>query len=199
MNNVKLPKTEADVRQNLYNLANFLKTVQEDNVDVEFEMGSFYSTAEGYLLNRCGASACAVGHYAVMLGWEASDDGTRPIGGFGDNPPTELHYGSLMSWTDFSDVVIGVPRDSNIEGRDAWDWMFDGDWNQSDNTAKGAAARIEYYLAHGVPEDFVIGMESSSDYEKYIRLYQSFLDQYEQEQNPPLLVESISINPKVAK
>jgi hypothetical protein len=34
-----------------------------------------------------------------------------------------------------------------------WNWLFDGQWAGVDNTPKGAAARIRYALAHGVPDN----------------------------------------------
>lgn len=35
-----------------------------------------------------------------------------------------------------------------------WGWCFGEGWVAADNTVHGAAARIEWMLEHGVPEDW---------------------------------------------
>lgn len=38
-----------------------------------------------------------------------------------------------------------------------WNWLFGSEWEDVDNTPKGAAKRIRIFLESGVPEAFLEG------------------------------------------
>lgn len=77
--------------------------------------------------NECGTVGCVIGHASTVF----RKHGSEP-------------------WSDFGGRVFGVRPWSN-----AFRWLFDSVWSKVDNTALGAAARIDYFLAHGVPSDWL--------------------------------------------
>jgi len=83
------------------------------------------------IYSSCGTTACAVGH--------------GPLAGIPVLPGE--------TWHDYEYRVFGV---SKVIGWQAWSFLFSGQWADSplNNTAKGSAARIDYFLKHGVPEDY---------------------------------------------
>lgn len=141
-------------KENLEILAAGLLTVQdpeEFNMEVFFDSkdvseargGDDYPSEAKY---HCGTAACAVGH--------------APL--FGIKPYKE------EDWFDYAARVFGVGetrfkddvwdssgfRENQRELADqALDWMFAGDWRTKDNTPRGAAARIKWFLTYGVPRD----------------------------------------------
>jgi hypothetical protein len=90
---------------------------------------------KAYLSPECGTSACAIGHgplYGIQRksgeGWEAYTYRVfLPQAFYSEN--YELYY----------------------TRSDAWQWMFGPQWAAVDNTPKGAAKRIYYFLQHGAP------------------------------------------------
>lgn len=119
------PDLTDEQRANLAILAAYLRSLPANYPD--FAMDDFTSDCEDFAyFPACGTAACAVGH--------------GPAAGF------EPRAGE--TWFDYSERLF-VP-DSNI---DAWHWCFSGGWTYRDNTAHGAASRIEWLLAHGVPSD----------------------------------------------
>lgn len=118
------PNLTDEQRANLAKLAAYLRTLPAEYPD--FAMDDFTATGER-LANRaeCGTAACAAGH--------------------------GLHAGIAAlpgeTWMDYSERAF-APDDHSPS---AWDWCFSGSWSDVDNTAHGAAARIEYMLACGVP------------------------------------------------
>jgi len=160
-----LPKTNttsADTRVNLATLASELEALPADYA--QFEMDSFidgdtYRNSEAikqYLLTNggvasCGTSACAVGHGpSAGLFFKADEIGID----LGDD---EL----LPDWSKYVRRVFGVAAFS-----DDFNFMFGGNWHDYDNTVHGAAARIRYYLARGVPEAY--RAYDSSIYQEYL-------------------------------
>ena len=108
--------------------------------DVDFDLSYFFKPESEQLDTICGTSACAVGHFAVMRGFETN------LSGVTDNKLIRL------SWHDFSRDILGVgPSD---ETEQIWDWLFSAAWVDCDNTPLGVAARIEHFLEHGVPDEF---------------------------------------------
>jgi len=94
---------------------------------------------------QCGAVACAVGH-GPSAGFLLID--------------ADFHSAGSPNWTAYVQRVFldledhDEPSDEyNYSSRD-FGWMFGGDWSATDNTPHGAAARIRYFNAHGVPDDF---------------------------------------------
>jgi len=133
-----------DRNANLKKLASYLDTLPDDYN--RFEMAGFlsydgttfglsYDATTRYLLcelplNECGSIACAVGH--------------GPNAGI-CMTPEEAYHESFSSYTRRCFIDTGTRE---------FLWMFGGSWSDADNTAKGAAARIRYYLDRGVPGDF---------------------------------------------
>ncbi len=80
----------------------------------------------------CGTAGCAVGH----------------------GPYAGIPKRKGESWFAYSCRVFGlVPADDKTNAP-AWNWCFDASWRGYDNTPEGAAKRIEWLLANGVPEGF---------------------------------------------
>lgn len=119
-------------RANLAKLAAYLRTLPADYPD--FEMRGFVREGDRTFAHiaGCGTAACAVGH--------GPKAGIEPLRG--------------ESWFAYSyRTFVPVYVDGcEVNGR-VWDWCFASSWARVDNTVHGAAARIEYMLAHGVPDD----------------------------------------------
>jgi hypothetical protein len=112
-------------RANLTKLAAYLRTLPVDYPDFAMEdyVRGGYSSGPAHV-PECGTAACAAGH--------GPSAGIAPFKG--------------ENWADYSSRAFAGP----IE---AWSWCFDSAWARVDNTAHGAAARIEWMLEHGVPEN----------------------------------------------
>ena len=82
------------------------------------------------LYSHCNTAACAAGH-GPLAGIEPLEYETWNA--YVRRCFVDTHYGS------------GVSREFN--------WLFASDWTFFDNTPRGAAARIRYFLEHGVPDD----------------------------------------------
>lgn len=137
-------------RENLAKLADYLHTLPDDYA--KFDMATYIgrdsrhsATVDDtpelrqYLLNNdglpdCGSVACAVGHGPAAHIFMLPDELT---GGWGDGP----------QWSSYVERVFGFPPDS-----DEFRWLFSPEWARQDNTPQGAAKRIDYLLANGLPE-----------------------------------------------
>lgn len=109
---------------NCRKLAAYLRTLPADYPD--FEMSDFVQGGDyDHAHVACGTAACAVGH--------GPGAGIKPLKSEG--------------WFDYSSRCFITDIES-----EAWDWCFHGRWSVVDNTAHGAAARIEYMLNHGLPD-----------------------------------------------
>lgn len=134
------PDLADEQRANLATLAAYLRTLPAEYPD--FSMDDF--TADGgrvAVQPECGTAACAAGH--------GINAGVSALAG--------------ESWYDYS--VRSFAPDEYWKGPSPWDWCFSANWSDIDNTAHGAADRITYMLAHGVPDDAVeqrLGMASIS-------------------------------------
>ena len=124
-------------RENLLKLAAYLETLPDDYE--QFDMGEYMSERDGDWMDPrspdeqskpvCGTVACAVGH----------------------GPAAGIRIYGDHSWEDYSDRVFGEFEDDYF----GWDYMFGASWAYSDNTPKGAAARIRTYVALGhSPDDW---------------------------------------------
>lgn len=129
------PNLTDEQRANLAKLADYLAALPADYE--HFDMSSFYADEKGYgysLLSQraktpaCGTVACAAGH-GIAAGVPARDE------------DHDMWY--LYSTRAFCP-----------EGG-AWDWCFEGDWEVTDNTPAGAAARIRYLLSKGLPDNYL--------------------------------------------
>jgi hypothetical protein len=123
-------------RTNLKQLADYLAALPEDYA--HFDMRVYYwhygvcpafgqVKAGVYDLHGCGSVACALGH--------------GPAAGI--EIPEDCEY-----WQDYIDLFTPVPDYAPI-----FQWCFDYDWKQVDNSHQGAAKRIYWLLEKGIPED----------------------------------------------
>lgn len=164
-------KTDADPRVNLARLATYLEKLPADYE--QFEMSSFVEDADpvkvqNYVVNNgsvasCGTAACAVGHGPAAHMFFNSKELLLLQG--------ETPWNIGEAWMNYARRVF----DTNTL---TFEWMFGGCWasvpddsvDPVDNTVRGAAARIRYFLAHGVPEDFEedAPQDSVADYAGYL-------------------------------
>ena len=139
------------VIKNLEDLSEYLKSyttlrataIKSSNLkanDVGFDLTYFFSSKPNESDVVCGTSACAIGHFAVMRGFKPT------LSGAADKKGVE------MIWQDFSRDILGVGPCSETE--QIWDWLFSAAWVDCDNTPLGVVARIDYFLEHGVPDEF---------------------------------------------
>ena len=120
-------------RDNLLKLADYLATLPDDYE--KFHMREYMAERDGEYWHMiypderskpvCGTVACAVGH----------------------GPAAGIRVYGDTDWSDYADRVFG------ILGDDGFDYMFASNWSYSDNTPKGAAARIRTYVALGRTPD----------------------------------------------
>lgn len=111
---------------NLLKLANFLNNKKNLPKEVEFNMQT-YCEASNTFQSKCGAVGCAVGF--------APFTGIRKI--------------KEESWKEYAErVLIGDDYSEEI-----YDWLFSSFWANIDNTPKGAAKRIFWFLKNNVPEN----------------------------------------------
>lgn len=116
-------------RANLAKLAAYLRTLPPEYPDFEmntFVQGDFGHGSHDARVPVCGTAACAAGHGPTA--------GIVPLKG--------------ETWSEYS-VRAFCSDDKD------WNWCFDAYWSKVDNTAHGAAARIEWLLANGLPDDAV--------------------------------------------
>lgn len=94
-------------------------------------------TTEVY--SSCGTTACAIGH--------------GPLAGIPVKPNE--------TWAGYETRVFGMTM-MGVNGR-VWRFLFAAEWTQShlNNTAKGSAARIDYFLKHGVPNFYFSEVDDS--------------------------------------
>lgn len=107
----------------------------------EFSMRLFTNLLDGedreYMatgqIPACGTVACAAGH--------------GPVAGILD-PDAE-------DWNEYVERnFLGEPVDGKFDNNRIYRWCFSCSWTDIDNTPTGAAKRIRYMLAHGIPEHF---------------------------------------------
>lgn len=151
-------------RKNLAKLAAYLHALPDDydrfNMNTYLGLDGMSSATlkdtpglERYLtenggLPGCGTVACAVGHGPAAHVFLLPEEMT---GGWGGGPV----------WSRYAERVFGAEDE-------AFDWMFGASWTSADNTAKGAAKRIDYFLACGVPDEF----DFESDHAEFVKIYQ---------------------------
>lgn len=107
----------------------------------------------------CGTVGCAIG-------W-------APISGVDElkiAPEDYNAYGiKSLSFEKYSIRVMGLNMDVEAE----WDYIFSDRWSSADNSPRGAAIRILYLLANGLPYGFRgrIGDYGSDAVDKYMDWY----------------------------
>lgn len=123
--------TTPERRANLVKLARFLFT---EPIEEQFNMISFFHGEDGtdnagcsVKLQGCETAGCAVG-------WA---------------PNAGIPFREHEDWESYCGRNFIDVDDEESE----WDWCFDANWRDGDNTPKGAAKRILWLLLHGVPDD----------------------------------------------
>lgn len=126
--------TEQEQKINLAKLAHALRA----KLPVKFDMsqwGAFMSVKPKDIREIekgfCGSVGCALGVATYVI---------EP------RMPKAGSYKEFEDWLTFSRRLFG------FDDR-AWHWIFAAEWAEVDNTPEGAAARIEWYLAQGVPKN----------------------------------------------
>lgn len=140
-------------------LSDYLKNLalnENENKDelIGFDMQDYHRFTDGDEdKNECGATACAVGHCAVMMGFIPTNDGviTRE----------QTEDGYSLSWPEFSQKYIDMSNCSTKEEALIWEWFFSGEWDEVDNTPLGVVARINHFLEKGLPENFIISQSTA--------------------------------------
>lgn len=143
----------------LAQLSDYLKNLalhENENKEelIGFDMQHYHRFTDGDEdKNECGSTACAVGHCAVMMGFIPTNDGviTRK----------QTEDGDVLSWSEFSQKYIDMGNCGTKEEALVWEWFFSGEWDEVDNTPLGVVARIEYFLEHGIPHNFIISNSSA--------------------------------------
>lgn len=117
-------------RANLRKLADYLARLPDDYE--QFNMGLYMSSSDvpGTIRSEpCDTVACALGH----------------------GPTAGIRTYNDANWDDYSDRAFG---DTGGRGATlAWSWCFSPGWVRTDNTPRGAAARIYYLLDKGGAPD----------------------------------------------
>ena len=141
---IKIKLTEF-ANNNIRALAGYLKTLAaNDNVldGVGFDIATF-SDDDIADKSECQSSACAVGHFAIMLGGKPTEHGVI------------LESGVFLDWLDFSIKSLGIESTGTSGEAVVWEYLFGDAWENIDNTPLGVVARIEFFLKHGVPNRFI--------------------------------------------
>ncbi len=121
-------------RQNLRKLAIYLANLPDDCKHFDMYMYCYNSRTHcdinpadvADVENECGTVACALGH----------------------GPAAGILPKREQSWVRYGMInFYGADQDDTIHT-----FLFGGTWKNLDNTAKGAAKRIYWYLEHGVPQ-----------------------------------------------
>lgn len=138
-------------KENLAKLKDKLLTVSSE----EFDMGQFRRGREKKEeMNNppCGTVACALGWAPTIPGLEMSDNEAKNSG-----------------WHSYCERVFGI--EAHGHSPEQWDFLFDGNWADFDNTPLGAAKRIQYLLNGGednIPyniECLLDGSDGEGDYD----------------------------------
>ncbi len=144
-------------RANLTKLANYLDSVEPPKFDMRWFNDNIHNRGPSGNPNVCGTVACAVG-YGPAAGIEPCHDDT---------------WASYAKREFVGEDGYRFDIDSPV-----FDFLFDSDWEDVDNTPAGAAARIRYFLKNGIPVNYRYNGRRSSDIEEDAHLiYQGELKQ----------------------
>jgi hypothetical protein len=124
--------TTKERRANLVKLARFLYT--EPIEPKRFGMSCFFKLDDDYdagdetvKVQSCNTAGCAVG-WGPMAGIPFDED---------------------EAWIDYCSRQFICSSEESYQ----WEWCFDANWIDGDNTPKGAAKRILWLLLHGLPKN----------------------------------------------
>lgn len=152
---IKDPRYSASKRKaNLIKLATYLESLPEDyghfNMGTFLDEGDNFDAIVAYALNnggvhQCGTAACAVGHgpaAGVLFDKNEIAEEWRWSKAANENIRVDV-----PNWLLYTKRFVDVNSDQ-------FDFLFGGSWVTYDDTPHGAAKRIRYFLANGVPEEF---------------------------------------------
>jgi len=140
-------------KENLLKLAKFLDGLPEDYK--RFDMEDWVASENGTLcpdeiedvdIKACGYAACAIGHAPQALGLSIEETNMIPM------------------WDIFIENYFGIDYRSQ-------EWMFGYEWKDVDNTPKGAAKRIRYFLENGVPDEY---SEHDDPKKELLKIYKDY-------------------------
>ena len=107
-------------QSNLVELATYLKSHHKAWVKantsggkdelVGFDLWNFFHPSSENEEHKCGSTACAIGHFAVMRGLACRSDGVIE------------ENGRLIDWFDFAHKYIGIKYTDATEA--LWAWLF---------------------------------------------------------------------------
>lgn len=127
----------AEQRANLAQLSAYLRTRDDEMFNM-----SHFAASPGRVnlqpdspeVHQCGTVCCAAG--------------SGPAAGVPARPDESWRTYTLRAFgADIYDDESETPAGA------LFDWLFDGDWRDRDNTPVGAAARIDWFLVYGLPGD----------------------------------------------
>ncbi len=140
-------------RSNLKKLALFLS---KKRASKKFDMQHYAKVNQNIVqpqdikeYNECATVCCAVGH----------------------GPYAGIPVGKSKGWNEYMEKFIPSYDHS-------YDWLFSQDWKEFDNTPKGAAYRIGYYLKCGIPEwfdEYTIMDDHRDKYKEAIKIGKEYL------------------------
>lgn len=146
--------TAEQQRAHLRMLAHGLRTMPPPNI--RFTMATYLVDLEHPSPNECGTIGCAIGcgsyivtpreiNYRYFGEMYEAGAGRLELDG-----ETALGSYILEPWDAYAFRVFGIHNYDKGPG----EWCFSSDWEHVDNTPQGAAARIEWYLDNGLPDDW---------------------------------------------
>ena len=157
-------------KKNLALLANWLienndQLVEDHAFHMEFFRGDWINDTwrtNSDLSFSCGTVGCAIGHAPNSKIPELAANAEDFLG----------VSASGRAWANYSERVFGLVSDDDPE----WDFCFDSDWANLDNTPKGAGVRILYLLSHQSEiENFTLRKVNNELVDKYTQWYEEEL------------------------
>jgi hypothetical protein len=121
--------------ENLEKMAQYVENLPQS----VFDMSSFRLGDPIPISHECKTVGCIIGHCTIL------DLNPLPVDNlFGINYPTINFYRWCFNFT-------GIHQSDDV---DEFLFLFGSDWDKIDNTPKGAAQRIRYFLEYGLPENW---------------------------------------------
>lgn len=121
--------------EQIENRRKLISYLKKKTLKAKFDMGAFTELANSFedqdLLSDCGTIGCAVGH----------------------GPYAGINKEVNEDWLLYSYRAFGIDFEF-IE----WDFCFSGEWENHDNTALGAAKRLEFFTDKNPYEEEMIAM-----------------------------------------
>jgi hypothetical protein len=124
-------------RENLRIMADYVKTRSLDTFGMRNWVVFQGQTKLPNTEHPCGSVCCIVGSAPALR-----------------KKYPQFTPGNLEGWDNYARrIFLECEDDSDCE--DVYQYLFESDWYNRDNSADGAAARIEYFLEHGLPDNWM--------------------------------------------